>query len=212
MDLWSFRRFGLSNANGIRVGQYLTNCRWLSTLYLRHNRHARQARTDTLALSKKTYREGHTMAKRDGSKKDGSALERAQYEYGKMIYLEGLKILETFAEAVIGRDPSSGGERMLAESGGGAPSGARTYGAPPGQHISGSPPGMHINIYVPLPPCPPVTDGAPPGQHIYGSPPGWHINFGPSPGGPVPDGAPPGWHINAIIKLAESVLCLKPPK
>jgi hypothetical protein len=150
------------------------------------------------------------MAKQVASKEDGSSLERAQYEYGKMIYLEGLRILQTFAEAVIGRDPASGGERMYAESGGGAPSGAHTYGAPPGQHIYGSPPGWHINIYVP--PCPPVTDGAPPGQHIYGSPPGWHINIGQPPCAPVTDGPPPGWHINAIIKLAESVLCLKPPK
>ena len=199
MDLWSLRESGLSKATGFRVAQKLTNCRWSSTVHLRHNRRARQARTHTNSVIKRTYREGHTMAKQGASKEDGSALERAQYEYGKMIYLEGLKILLTFSEAVIGRDPSSGGERMYTESGGGAPSGAHAGGPPPGPNPYGAPPGWHISI-------------CPPGQHIYGAPPGWHINIGPPPPcGPVTGGAPPGWHINAILKLAESVLCLKPP-
>jgi hypothetical protein len=127
------------------------------------------------------------MAKQDASKKDGSSLEQAQYEYRKSIYFEGLKILETFSEAVIGRDPSDGGE----------PSGAHAHGPPPGQHIYGSPP---------------ITWGPPPGVHIYiyGPPPGAHI-YGPPPCGPVTDGPPPGGHIYGIIKLVESVLCLKPP-
>jgi hypothetical protein len=121
------------------------------------------------------------MAKQDAAKKDGSSLEQAQYEYRKTIYFAGLKILETFSEAVIGQ----------------APSGAQASGAPPGMHIYGGQPmgppiGWHINIY-----------GAPPGWHINGPP--------PPPCGPVTDAAPPGWHINAIIKLVEVVLSLQPP-
>jgi hypothetical protein len=142
------------------------------------------------------------MAKQNAPKEDGSSLERAQYEYRKMIYFEGLKILETFSESVIGRDPSSGGGRMYMESGGGASSGAHANGPPPGGHIYGSPP---------------IPWGAPPGVHIYicGPPAGTHIYGSPPPCcgyGPVTDGPPPGGHIYAIIKLVESVLCLKPHK
>jgi hypothetical protein len=135
------------------------------------------------------------MAERNASKEGLSKLEQAQYEYRKTIYFAGLKILETFSEAVIGRDPSRGGEP-----------GAHADGPPPGQHIYGSPP--------------PLPWGAPPGVHIYiyGPAPGVHI-YGPPPpppcGGygppPVTDGPPPGGHIYGIIKLVESVLCLKPP-
>jgi hypothetical protein len=133
------------------------------------------------------------MAKKDDHKEDGSSLEQAQYEYRKTIYFEGLKILETFSEAVIGRDPSRGGEPYT-ESGGGE----HANGPPPGQHIYGSPP---------------VAWGPPPGVHIYiyGPPPGLHI-YGPPP--PPPSvcgyGPPPGGYIN-VIKLVEVVLSLKPP-
>ena len=100
------------------------------------------------------------MAKHDASKEDRSSLERAQYEYRKTIYFEGLKILETFAESVIGRDPRDGGERMHMQSGSGPSLGPYPHGWQP----MGPPPGLHINIYVP--PCGPVMDGPPPGGHI----------------------------------------------
>jgi hypothetical protein len=130
------------------------------------------------------------MAEQYASKEDGSSLEQAQYEYRKTIYFAGLKILETFSEAVIGRDPCSGG----AESGGGAA--AHADGPPPGVHIYGPPPGVHIY-------------GPPPGVHIYGPPP--PPPYGGCGYGPHADGPPPGGHINAVIKLVEVVLSLKPP-
>jgi len=100
------------------------------------------------------------MAKQDASREGLSKLEQAQYEYRKTIYFAGLKILENFSEAVIGPDPSRGGD----------PTGALAGGPPPPLQIFGAPPGWHINIYVPPPPppppCGPGTDGAPPGWHI----------------------------------------------
>jgi hypothetical protein len=100
------------------------------------------------------------MAKQDASKENGSSLEQAQYEYRKTIYFAGLKILETFSEAVIGRDPSDCAEPITNESGGGA--GAHADGAPPGGHIHGPGPSGP-------PPCGrgPHTEGAPPGGHIH---------------------------------------------
>jgi hypothetical protein len=98
------------------------------------------------------------LVKLAGEVPDVSSLKQAQYAYRKMIYFAGLKILETFPEAAIGPDPSSGdvddgGHR---ESGSGAPPGPHIYSAPPGPHIYGAPPGPHI-YYI----C-----GAPPGPHI----------------------------------------------
>jgi hypothetical protein len=137
------------------------------------------------------------MAKQDASKEYGSSLERAQYEYRKTIYFAGLKILETFSEAVIGRDPSDGGESSSKESGGGA--GAHAPAPPPGPPAGG-------HIFGP--------SGTPPGGQAYGPPPGGHIfvPYTPPPFGCGlhADGPPPGGHINAIIKLVEVVLSLKP--
>jgi hypothetical protein len=123
------------------------------------------------------------MAKQHASKEDGSSLEQAQYEYRKTIYFAGLKILEAFSEAVIGRDPSDGREP---ESGGGAT--AQAAGPPPGPPAGG-------HIY-----------GPPAGGHIYGPP-----GLPPYGCGPQMDGAPPGGHIYAVVKLVEVVLSLKPP-
>jgi hypothetical protein len=218
-------------------GQKLASCRLLPARQLRHNRPARQARMDAIAFSKeRTNREGQTMAKQDASNENRPSLEQAQYEYRKTIYFAGLKILETFSEAVIGRDPSDGRALTHLESRDGAPAEAHADKPPPGKHIYGSPPiaygpppGGHIYIYGPPPGVhiygppppppsagsgygqPPVADGPPPGGHIYiyGPPPGLHI-YGPPPP-PVADGPPPGGHINAIIRLVEVVLSLRLP-
>jgi hypothetical protein len=159
------------------------------------------------------------MANQDASNEDGSSLEQAQYEYRKTIYFAGLKILETFSGAVIGRDPSVRREAIHLESGGGAPTEAHAHGPPPPPIAWGPPPGWHIyapppgwHVCAPPPPPPPVADGPPPGWHIYGPPPGWHIyRPPPPPPPPVADGPPPGWHIYAVAKLVEVVLSLKLP-
>jgi hypothetical protein len=207
------------------VGQKLASCRLLPAWQLRHNRYARNAHGRNCTF-KRTNREGHNMAKQDASNEDGSSLEQAQYEYRKTIYFAGLKILETFSEAVIGRDPCDGREP---ESGGaataqaagpppGPPAGGHIYGPPAGAHIYGPPAGAHIYG----PPAGAHIYGPPAGAHIYGPPAGGHI-YGPwgghiygPPGpphgcGPQADGPPPGGHIYAIVKLVEVVLSLKPP-
>jgi hypothetical protein len=132
------------------------------------------------------------MGNQDASNEDRPSLEQAQYEYRKTIYFAGLKILETYSEAVIGRDPSVSREPIPLESGGGAPTEAHAHGPPP----------------------PPIAWGPPFGWHIY--------SFGrwppppPPPPPPVTDGPPSGWHIYAVTKLVEVVLSLtcppKPPK
>jgi hypothetical protein len=99
------------------------------------------------------------LVKLAGEIPDVSSLEQAQYTYRKMIYFAGLKILETFPEAAIGADPSSGdgSDGGRRESAGGAPPGPHTYAATPGPHIYAATPGPHI-YYI----C-----GAPPGgPHI----------------------------------------------
>jgi len=131
------------------------------------------------------------MANQGASNEDRPSLEQAQYEYRKTIYFAGLKILETYSEAVIGRDPSVSREPIPLESGGEAPTGAHAHGPPP-------------------PPPPPVTDGPPSGWHIYSFGP-WPPPPPPPPPPPVTDGPPSGWHIYAVTKLVEVVLCLKPP-
>jgi len=149
------------------------------------------------------------MGNQGTSDEDRPSLEQAQYEYRKTIYLAGLKILETYSDAVIGRDPSVSREAIPLESGGGAPTEAHAHGQPPPPIAWGPPPGWHIYSLGPWPPPPPppppVTDGPPSGWHIYG--------FGPPPPPPPPpvlNGPPSGWHIYAVTKLVEVVLCLKP--
>jgi hypothetical protein len=177
------------------------------------------------------------MANQGASNEDRPSLEQAQYEYRKTIYFAGLKLLETYSEAVIGRDPSVSREAIPLESGGGAPTEALAHGQPSPPIAWGPPSGWHIYSFGPWPPPPPpppVTDGPPSGWHIYsfgtsppppppppvlnGPPSGWHIySFGtsppPSPPPPVLNGPPSGWHIYAVTKLVEVVLSLKcPPK
>jgi hypothetical protein len=153
------------------------------------------------------------MANQGASNEDRPSLEQAQYEYRKTIYFAGLKLLETYSEAVIGRDPSVSREAIPLESGGGAPTEALAHGQPSPPIAWGPPSGWHIYSFGPWPPPPPpVTDGPPSGWHIYSfgtSPP-------PSPPPPVLNGPPSGWHIYAVTKLVEVVLSLecppKPPK
>jgi hypothetical protein len=174
------------------------------------------------------------MGNQGASNEDRPSLEQAQYEYRKTIYIAGLKILETYSDAVIGRDPSVSREAIPLDSGGGAPTETHAHGQPPPPIAWGPPPGWHIYSFGPWPPPPPppppVTDGPPSGWHIYGfgpppppppppvlngPPSGWHIySFGPPPPPPPPpvlNGPPSGWHIYAVTKLVEVVLCLKPP-
>jgi hypothetical protein len=152
----------------------------------------------TQLILKRTNAEGHNMAKQDASKENGSSLEQAQYEYRKTIYFAGLKILETFSEAVIGRDPSDGGESVSIESA----SGTEAAGPRPGGPIYAPPPGPRPGgpIYGPTP----GPAGPPPGWHIY------TIALPPCGCAPHADGPPPGTHIYAVTKLVEVVLSLKP--
>ena len=112
---------------------------------------------------------------------DASSLQQAQYAYGRIVYLLGLQILESFPEAAIGPDPSSEVDHAASQV-------KAANVAAQAKSVAGAQPGI---LYV-------------------GSGPGFPIRIGHGGPFGI-DGQKPGGYINTIIKIAGTALCLGQP-